>query len=196
LNCPAQFLIAGAEDLPRRDGGFDIIASGLVLNFLPHALESVRSMEERLRPRGTLAAYVWDYAEGMQFLRIFWDEAVALDPPAAQLDEALRFPLCRPDALVQLFQQAGFEAVEARPLQISTIFPDFDAYWTPFLGGTGPAPSYVGSLSSDAREMLRRRLDKRLSPSTGGTIRLTARAFAVRGLAPLGTEMPSDSRGR
>ena len=92
----------------------------------------------------------------MQFLRIFWDEAVALDPSAAQLDEGRRFPLCRPDALIQLFEQAGIDSVEARPIEIITAFPDFDAYWSPFLGGAGPAPSYVAS-------------------------RLTARALGVRG---------------
>jgi hypothetical protein len=121
----------------------------------------------------------------MQFLRIFWEEAVALDPSAAQLDEATRFPICHPDALIQLLQQAGFDSVEVGTLQIATVFPGFDAYWTPFLGGTGPAPSYVGSLDPDSRERLRMRLERRLIRSPEGSIGLTARAFAVRGLAPL-----------
>jgi SAM-dependent methyltransferase len=175
------FLIAGADDLPRRDGGFDVIVSGLVLNFLPQPLDAVRSMRERIRRGGMLAAYVWDYAEGMQFLRIFWDEAVALDPSAAQLDEGRRFPLCRLDRLTQLFEQAGLETVEARAFEITTIFPDFDAYWSPFLGGTGPAPSYVDSLDKEARGQLRLRLKQRLAPSADGSIRLTARALGVRG---------------
>jgi len=176
------FRIAGADDLPRRDGGFDVIVSGLVLNFIPQPSDAVRSMRERIRPRGLLAAYVWDYAEGMQFLRIFWDEAVALDPSAAKLDEGRRFPLCRPDALIHLFEQAGLDSVEARAIEIATTFPDFDAYWSPFLGGTGPAPGYVGSLDRDAREQLRLRLKQRVAPSTDGSIRLTARALGVRGL--------------
>jgi hypothetical protein len=130
-----------------------------------------------------LAAYVWDYAEGMQFLRFFWDEAVALDPSAAPLDEGRRFPLCRPDALRLLFEQSGLDSVETRALEIVTVFPDFDAYWSPFLGGTGPAPSYVDSLEPDARRQLRLRLEQRLTPSADGSIQLTARALGVRGLA-------------
>ena len=176
------FLTAGADDLPRRHGGFDVIVSGLVLNFLPQPPDAVRSMRDRIRRGGLLAAYVWDYAEGMQFLRIFWDEAVALDPSAAQLDEGPRFPLCRPDALIRLFQQAGLDSVEARSLEIATTFPSFDAYWSPFLGGTGPAPSYVESLDRDAQMQLRLRLRQRLAPSADGSIRLTARALAIRGL--------------
>lgn len=184
-SCPAQFLIAGADDLPRRDGGFDDIVSGLVLNFLPNPSMAVRSMRERIRPRGRLAAYVWDYAEGMQFLRAFWDEAVALDPSAAQLDEARRFPICQPDALIQLFEQAGLEAVTTEVLQITTVFPDFDAYWRPFLGGTGPGPAYVATLDPDAQARLRLSLERRLLRAPGGSISMTARAFGVRGLAPL-----------
>lgn len=180
-----EFSIAGADDLPRRDGGFDVIVSGLVLNFLPDPLHTARWMKERMRPGGLLAAYVWDYAEGMQFLRVFWDEAGALDPAAAQLDEGRRFPLCSPDALIRLFHQAELAAVEATSLQIATVFPDFDAYWAPFLGGTGPAPSYVDSLDEDARGRLRLRLEQRLVPSPDGSIRLSARAVGVRGLAPI-----------
>jgi trans-aconitate methyltransferase len=176
------FLIAGADDLPRRHGGFDVIVSGLVLNFLPQPSDAVRSMREGIRPGGMLAAYVWEYAEGMQFLRTFWDEAAAMDPSAAQLDEGPRFPLCRPEALIQLFEQAGLDSVEARSLDITTVFPSFEAYWSPFLGGTGPAPSYVDSLDRDARTRLRLRLRRRLAPSADGSIRLTARALGVRGL--------------
>ncbi|HET8579947.1 MAG TPA: class I SAM-dependent methyltransferase, partial [Nitrospiraceae bacterium] len=58
------FLISDVDDLPRREGGFDIIVSGLVLNFLPQPSDAVRSMRERIRQGGVVAAYVWDYAEG------------------------------------------------------------------------------------------------------------------------------------
>ena len=179
------FLVAGADGLPRRLGGFDIVVSGLVLNFLFQPSDAVRSMGERLRRGGLLAAYVWDYAEGMQFLRSFWDEAVALDPSAAPLDEGPRFPLCRPDALIELFEQAGLASVEARAFEIVTAFASFDAYWSPFLGGTGPAPSYVDSLDREAQRQLMLRLKDRLAPSGDGPIRLTARALGVRGVVAI-----------
>ncbi len=55
------FLIAGADNLPRRDGGFDVVVSGLALNFIPQPSDAVRSMRDRTRRGGVLAAYVWDY---------------------------------------------------------------------------------------------------------------------------------------
>lgn len=152
----ASFVVTGAEALPHREGGFDAIVSGLVLNFLPDPGQAVASVRERLRPGGTVAACVWDYAEGMEFLRPFWEEAVASDPRAAPLDEGRRFPLCRTAALASLFRAGGLAQVETEPLEIPTDFVTFDDYWTPFLRGTGPAPSYVASLDPLSRELLRR----------------------------------------
>jgi hypothetical protein len=130
---------------------------------------------------GTIAAYVWDYAEGMQLIRFFWDAAVALDPAAARMDEGPRFPLCRPDALVQLFAAAGLQRVEVTAIDIPTPFASFDDYWRPFLGGQGPAPAYAMALDEAARARLRDRLRERLPAQADGSIRLTARAWAARG---------------
>jgi hypothetical protein len=132
------------------------------------------------RRGGTIAAYVWDYAGGMQLIREFWDAAAALDPHAAGLHEGVRFPLCRPAALTQLFADAGLEDVSTAALDVPTPFQSFDDYWQPFLGGQGPAPAYAMSLDEAARTRLRERLRERLPAGTDGSIALTARAWAVR----------------
>ncbi len=176
------FAVAAAEDLPRRADGFDAAVSGLVLNFLPSPAVVVAALRERLRDGGVVGAYVWDYAEGMEFLRVFWDEAAAEDPRAAALDEGRRFPLCRPDALARLFEEAGLADVETTSLEIPTEFANVDDFFTPFLRGTGPAPGYVASLDAAARTRLRERLARRLAPSADvPRIVLRARAWAVRG---------------
>jgi hypothetical protein len=131
-------------------------------------------------PGGTVAAYVWDYAEGMQLIRRFWDAAQALDERAGALDEAVRFPLCRRDALAALFAAAGLQHVQTAALEIATRFEDFDDYWLPFLGGQGPAPAYVMSLDDAGRSRLRERLRATLPVQAGGEIALRARAWAVK----------------
>jgi SAM-dependent methyltransferase len=176
-----SFATAGAHELPAREGGFDWIVSSLVMNFVPEPERAVRAMRARLRPGGVVAACVWDYAEGMEFLRHFWDEVVAADPAAAAQDEGRRFPLCRPEALTGLFRAAGLGRVESGAMGIPTEFASFDDYWSPFLGGTGPAPAYVAALDPPRREALRARLAQRLGARAGGPIRLRARAWAVRG---------------
>ena len=120
-----SFLVAGADALPRRDGGFDETVSGLVLNFLPDPGAVLASLCERLRKGGVVAGYVWDYADGMEFLKLFWQEAAALDPRAASLDEGRRFPLCSEPALDSLFRGAGLARVETHAVEIETNFTAF-----------------------------------------------------------------------
>ncbi len=67
--------------------GFDRTLSMLVLNFIADPAAAVHEMERVTRPGGVVAAAVWDYGDGMQMLRTFWDRAVALDSDAAPRDE-------------------------------------------------------------------------------------------------------------
>ena len=73
------------------------------------------------------------------------------------------------------------EDVRCESLEIPTAFVSFEDYWRPFLVGTGPAPSYVASLTDERRAALARRLKDTLRQGPDGAIALTARAWTVRG---------------
>jgi SAM-dependent methyltransferase len=178
----AVFQQGDAQALPATTGHYDAVVSGLALNFIPNQEQAIREMSRTARPGGLVAAYVWDYAGRMQFMRHFWNAAAALDPAAAEMDEGRRFPICQPGPLSSLFSGAGLTQVEVRPIDSWTTFKDFEDYWTPFLGGQGPAPSYVMSLSEQARVALRERLRSTLPFALDGSIPMVARAWAVRGL--------------
>jgi SAM-dependent methyltransferase len=177
----ATFQSGDAQNLPLEDGAFDAVVSGLVLNFVPDPARAISEMMRVIRPGGTIAAYVWDYAEGMQFLRYFWAAAVALNPAAQELDEGRRFPLCRPAALLSLLDDAGLQQTEVYTIEVPSVFEDFDDYWSPFLGGQGPAPSYCAALTEEQRAELKDRLSVSLPVQSDGRIRLIARALVVRG---------------
>ena len=178
-----SFVTGGADALPSRDGGFDLVVSALVLNFVPNPHEALAALRQRLRPGGGVAACVWDYAAGMEFLRVFWDEAIALDTRAEALDEGRRFPLCSVPALRALFDAAGLTHVDTSAVEIETRFAGFDDYWEPFLRGTGPAPAFVASLDPPTRHELCERLRRRLPVGADGAIPLRARAWSVRGVS-------------
>jgi SAM-dependent methyltransferase len=178
----AAFVVGGAQQLPFSDGSFDVAVAGLVLNFVLDSAKAIAEMRRVVRPGGTVAAYVWDYAGGMQLLRYFWDAAAAVDSAAAELDEGRRFPICRPETLRALFENAAFDRTEVHTIEVPTGFKSFDDYWAPFLGGQGPAPAYCMALSADRRAALADRLKSTLPTADDGSIRLTARAFAVRGV--------------
>lgn len=176
-----RFEVGDAESLTDDSETVDAVVSGLVLNFIPHPERALADMKRVTRTGGVVAVYVWDYAEGMQFIRHFFEAAVALDPKAVEHDEGPRFPICRPDALRQLFESTGLRNVEVRPIEVPTVFRDFDDYWSPFLAGVGPAPAYAMSLSEEHRSALRERIRAGLPFAPDGSIPLSARAWAARG---------------
>lgn len=178
-----SFELGDATRLPWDPDVCDVAVSGLVLNFVPDPGSMVLEMARVTKPGGRVAAYVWDYAGGMQMMRHFWDAAIAVSPDDARLDQAERFSVCRPEPLRALFERAGLASVACRAIDIPTVFRDFDDYWTPFLGKTGAAPAYLASVGDDVRERIRARLQARLAPEPGRAIALTARAWAVQGVA-------------
>lgn len=169
-----------AASLPLADSSADVTVSGLVLNFVPDLPAALAEMRRVTAPGGTIAAYVWDYAGRMELIRCFWDAASELDPEAARLHEGVRFPLCHPDALAAAFRTAGLKGPETAAIDVPTDFAGFDDYWSPFLGGQGPAPAYVMALPEEARARLRDHVRSRLPVAPDGTLRLTARAWAIR----------------
>lgn len=181
-NVRTRFEVGDAAALPVRDNAFDASVSGLMLNFIGEPRAAVREMARAARPGGKVAAYVWDYAGGMQMLRCFWDAARWLDASTAEFDEGNRFPICQPEALASLFREGGLSDVVVTAIDTPTTFRGFDDYWTPFLGGQGPAPSYVRSLSPSDRAKLREALRQKLTMEPNGAIHLHARAWAVKGV--------------
>lgn len=177
----ASFINVGVGSLPRRPGGYGSVTSLLALNFFPDPPAAIGEMRSITSPQGTVSACVWDYGGRMDFLRRFWDAVVTLDPTARSLDEGERFPLCQADELTRLFDAAGLTDVRCDAIEIATVFASFGDFWRPFLGGTGPAPSYVASLDADRRAALSRTLEETLLRARDGSIALMARAWAVRG---------------
>jgi len=68
-------------------------------------------------------------------------------------------------------------------LDVPTTFRDFDDYWTPFLGGQGPAPAYCLALSEERRTALREAIRAALPVRPDGSVALIARAWVVKGRA-------------
>jgi SAM-dependent methyltransferase len=176
-----RFEVGDARSLPFPAARFDIVVSGLVLNFVPEPAHAAAELARVAAPGGIVAVYVWDYADGMAMTRLFWEAATALDPAVAGQAEGRRFPLCRPEPLRDLWTGAGLTAVVVEAIEVPMMFRDFDDFWAPFLGGQGPAPGYVSTLDDKRRTALRDLLRERLPIAPDGSISLPARAWAVRG---------------
>lgn len=173
------------ETLPFDSSAFDVVVSGLVLNFIPNIELGIAEMVRAVKPKGVVAAYVWDYGGKMEIMRKFWDTAVTLDPNAAKFDEGNREPaLCNPDALTTHFEAAGLTGVSVHSIDAQAHFVDFDDYWTPFTGNQRSAPRYVASLDDKSRGSLKDQLHSALTFSPDGSLDLIARAWVVSGKRP------------
>ncbi len=170
-----------AEAVPFDDASVDGTLSQLVLHFVTDPARAAAEIRRVVRPGGTVAACVWDFAEGMELLRLFWDAALAVDPGAPDEARTLRFGA--EGEIAEWLTVAGFEQVEETTLAVSSTYEDFDELWSGFLAGIGPAGSFCVGLPDAVRSELRSELFDRLGSPSGG-FTLGAMARSARGRQP------------
>lgn len=168
-----------AEALPWPDDSFDGALAQLVIHFMNDPGTGAAEMARVTRPKGVVAACSWDFAGGMEMLRVYWEAARELD--SGLVGETRSFGNL--EELDRLWRERGFDVVEAGSLEVSTDYEDFDELWDSFLLGVGPAGEYVTTLPDDRRSALRKEYHRRLGEPVGG-FTLAARAWAVRGRVP------------
>jgi SAM-dependent methyltransferase len=178
-----HFRVGLAQSLEFDSNSMDVVVSGLVLNFVPEPKEAILEMLRVTKPGGKIGIFLWDYADGMQMMRYFWDAAVKLDNNAREHDSGVRFPICREGQLESLVREVGLKQVEATAVEINTVFQSFDDYWQPFLGNVGSPSSYVMGMNPVDRQKLGDKLRESLPINEDGSISLVARAWAVKGTA-------------
>lgn len=178
------FEVGDAQALRYADASFDKTMALLVMNFVPDHVKAISEMRRVTRPGGVVAACVWDYDAGMEMLRFFWDEVLALDPAMAPKDER-NMKLSHRGELSGLWKRAGLVQVREEPLTIEQRFKSFDDYWGSFLKGAGPGGAYVVALPAARRQQLEAQMKKRLlGDRSDGPFTLNARAWCVRGDSP------------
>jgi SAM-dependent methyltransferase len=169
--------VASAEALPFPADSFDRALAQLVVHFMADPVAGLAEMARVTRPRGVVAACVWDFAGGEGPLNLFWRAARELDPGSGGESS---LPGTREGHLGELFRQAGLGDVEEGALTVAVGHPSFEEWWEPYTLGVGPAGGYVTRLDPERRDALRDRC-RELLPEAPFT--LTARAWAARGRA-------------
>lgn len=154
-----------AESIPFETGSVDHAMAQLVLHFVSEPQRAAREMMRVVRPGGCVSACVWDFDDGMEMLRGFWDAALSIDPEAPDEARTLRFG--RPGEIGDLFASAGIEDIVEATLSVASTYGSFDELWDGFLAGVGPAGSYCVSLTDEDRAGLRTRLFARFGSPTG-----------------------------
>jgi SAM-dependent methyltransferase len=178
----AEFHVAGAQSLAFQDDAFDVVASALVINFIPDRPRALKEMRRVARPGGIVAGYVWDFANEFTAgspLRVAMSD-VGLQPPPVPGTEDSSL-----DALSTLFAHAGLEAIATRAIDVSITFSGFDEYWSAQTPSFVPSTKIIMAVSDGERDRLQDVLRKALAPTPDGRIVCSARANAIKARVPV-----------
>jgi len=177
----ASFEVGDACALPFPDASFDVVASALVLNFVPERRRALAEMRRVARPGGAVAAYVWDFAEELSpsgpLRRAMRRFGLKVPPIPGTADSRL-------DALRTLFQDAGLGRIETRVIDVCLAYEDFEDFWNAQTPSYAPTTRIVASLSEGDRSRVKRAVRDQLPAAPGGAIEYFARAHAVKAHAP------------
>lgn len=177
----AEFKVADALNLPFPDCSFDVVASALVINFLPDRLRGLAEMRRAAKPGGLVAGYVWDFAgeratgaplaKGMR--------AIGIEPPITPGSKDTTS-----EALQSLFAASGLESVETRQIEIAPTYASFDDFWTSQTASVSPTAKFIGTLTEPQRLQLRDAVRSILPADADGSVGYSACANAIKARLP------------
>jgi SAM-dependent methyltransferase len=177
----ASFLVGDAQGLPFGDDEFDVVASALVINFIPDRLRAIAEMRRVARPGGTVAGYIWDFFGGRDlsspFVGAFADMGLKRPAPSGIEDSRL-------EALQAMFEKAGLSDVAVQAIDIEIAFSDFDDFWDSNLGFPTPTAKTFDDLSKPQRQRFKDIMREKVPTDARGRIAYSARANAVKGRVP------------
>jgi SAM-dependent methyltransferase len=177
----ADFRIADAQTLPFPDGSFDVVASALVINFIPDRPRALAEMRRVCHSGGVVAGFVWDFvAERGPASPV----RVGLRQIGANLSPVPGMEDSRLEALGSLFARGGLKDVATRTIDVTVSIPDFDEFWRAQSAPYSPTGKVVASLSQADREKLIGLLRAKLPADPDGSIRYSSRANAVKARVP------------
>jgi ubiquinone/menaquinone biosynthesis C-methylase UbiE len=179
----ADFRVADAMALPFADNEFDIVASALVINFIPNRAKALNEMRRVLRPGGIVAAYLWDRS------------ATADASPHAPMErglhsigaEVLRPPVApesTPEGAKAALEGVGFSDISVTGIEVSQTYRDFDDYWQAQTMPFAPVGKSVAALTDAGRAKLREAMHAILPAGRDGSISYSARALAFKARQP------------
>ena len=181
LPATAEFKVADALNLPFPDRSFDVVASALVINFVPDRPRGLAEMCRAAKPGGIVAGYVWDFAGGRATGAPLAKgmRAIGVEPPVTPGTKDTTI-----EALQALFTGAGLQSIEARPIEIKPTYADFDDFWTSQTGSVSPQAKFIGSLAEADRTRLRDAVLSILPSNADGSVSYSACAHAIKARVP------------
>ncbi|UPK39394.1 class I SAM-dependent methyltransferase [Bradyrhizobium sp. 186] len=175
-----DFRVGDALALPFTDRTFDIVASGLVLNFVSNPDLALSEMRRVARKEAMVGAYVWDFAADLSPTWPFRQGLRELGALVAPTPGAEGSSL---SGLNALFERAGLNGILTRIINVTMRFSDFEDFWTSQTPSFNPIARQIAGLETNERTRLVDAVRAKIV-RPDGSVEYVARANAVRGKAP------------
>ena len=176
----AEFRLADAQELPFPDETFDVVASALVMNFVPNRARAMSEMRRVARPGCLVAACVWDFAAELSPsgpLRRAMRQIGIDAPPVPGTDAS------GPVVLADLFDKGGLKGIDITSIEVTVSFRDFDDFWRSQTQPNMPTTKVIAAMTPRDRLTLIEAVRTYLRPLRDG-VGYSARATAVSGRCP------------
>jgi len=178
----STFQVADSAAMPFPDGAFDVVASALVIHFIPDRARAFAEMKRVLRPGGLVGGYTWKRTASTDFAAY----APMLEGVVRIGGEPLRSPVVpegSTDGMRASLGAAGYTDIAVSEIEVSQTYETFDAYWDAQTLPFSPPGRTVARLDDAQRARLRDLLRETL-PAADGTITYSATAVAGKARKP------------
>lgn len=181
---PSQtFQVADSRNLPFDDREFDVVASALVLHFIPDRAKAFAEMKRVLRSGGLVGGYNWKHAASVDFAPSAPIMAGVKSIGAETLTSPL-VPEATADGMRASLTAAGFTDIGVTEFEVTRTFQNFDEYWEVQCIPYSPPGRTIARLSEAQRTKLRAVMRERLTTRPDGSITCAATATAGKGRKP------------
>ena len=174
-----RFEVADAAAMPFDANSFDIVASALVLHFVPDRAKALAEMKRVLRPGGLVGGYTWKRTQTTDFAAY----APALRGAERVGGVALRSPVVPEgsiDGMRAALAAAGYAEAAAIEIEVTQTYASFEQYWDTQTLAFSPPGKTIAKLDDAQRASLRDLLRETLTAADGT---ITYPAIAVAGKA-------------
>jgi ubiquinone/menaquinone biosynthesis C-methylase UbiE len=176
------FEVADSAAMPFGDGAFNVIASALVLHFIPDRHKAFAEMKRVLASGALVGGYTWRRTAESD-MAAYWPMMRGAEAVGGQALRSAVVPEGTQDGMRASLSAAGFTAIETTEIEVSQTYVSFDDYWEAQTRPSSPPGRTVAALDQRQRAKMRDQMRETM-PAANGTVTYSSVAIAGKGRKP------------
>ena len=161
------------------DDAFDVVASALVLHFIPDRAKAFAEMNRVLASGGLVGGYTWKRTADYDFAA-YWPMLRGAEQVGGKALRSATVPEGSIEGMCASLKAAGFTEVAATEIEVAQTYTSFNDYWQSQTHPSSPSGKTVAALGESQRAKLRELLRETM-PAADGTVTYSATAIAGKG---------------